>query len=94
MSSAVSWFLLLSLFMIISYFAVYVNIFSQYYHRYLHDKLEFDILTIILVYSAKTDNQFSVMSLSNKTFKSFFELVRAFSRRINVSNTNAFVWLG
>ena len=61
---------------------------------YLLDKLEFDILTIILVYSAKTDNQFSVMSLSNKTFKSFFELVRAFSRRINVSNTNAFVWLG
>ena len=57
-------------------------------------KLEFDILTIIFVYSAKADNQFSITSLFNKTFKAFFELVGAFSRRINVSNTNAFVWLG
>ena len=53
-----------------------------------------NILAIILVYSAKTDNQLSFTRLFYKAFKSLFELIRAFSCRINVSNTNAFVWLG
>ena len=59
------------------------------------DKLEFDILTIILVYSAKADNQLSITSLFNKTFKAFFELYGAFPRRVNISNTNAlpYFWI-
>ena len=58
------------------------------------DKLESDILTIILVYSAKADNQLSITSLFNKTFKAFFELYGAFPRRVNISNTNALIRLG
>ena len=63
-------------------------------HMQPTDKLEFDILTIILVYSAKADNQLSITSLFNKTFKAFFELYGAFPRRVNISNTNALIRLG
>ena len=62
----------------------------------LHDtgKLGFIILTVILIYSTKTNNQFSAAGLVNKTRKALFEFVGAFSCCINVSNANAFVWFG
>ena len=53
-----------------------------------------NLLFIILIYPAVAHDDLPFARLFDKAFKAFFELVGAFSRRINVSNTNAFVWLG
>ena len=53
-----------------------------------------NLLFIILIYSAKTDNQFSVASLFDKAFKALFELVRPLSCRINVGYANTLIRLG